>query len=127
MIRRYKDTFIATTRIETAGTFEISRVPIAPGEDAIGSATFRIGVKGATANRSVLDEPRVRFVKTGSTLVVGSPTRPEAPHVGSGLTGASLAFVADGTDLVVRLTLANPVVIKVAVSCDVDGFYGDDE
>ncbi len=121
----YDDQFIEDTDLTTAGEHEIARVPIAPGAQAAGVAAFFIVARGA-GTRILIDEPRVRFVK-GAALSVGDVTRYEAPlRVGTGLSGATLAIEADGSDIVARVTLPSDVTVRVRVRCKVTGIYGGD-
>lgn len=125
MIRPYRDEFYFYEQISGAGVHEIARVPVV--ENSIGTAHFFIAAKGRAAGRVLLDEPRARFVRTNGSLVVRDATRPEAAHVGNGVSGASLAIEADGTDIVVRVTLQGAATVRVFTLCELRGAHGDDE
>ncbi|AUX33148.1 MULTISPECIES: hypothetical protein [Sorangium] len=124
MTAAYDDQFITDTEITASGAHEIARIPIAPGATAAGVAEFFIVARGS-GTRILIDEPRVRFAK-GSSLNVQPLTRNEPPFVGAGLSGATLAIVADGSDIVARVTLSSAVSISVKVRCKISGIFGGD-
>ncbi len=123
MIQPYIDDFFFQTRIASTTAQEIARIPIAPNGDGMGRVEMMIGAVGA-GGRAILDEVRIRFFKAGTTLVVKTPTRPEAPDMRGPLATTTLEIVAVGTDLVARATLPTTNQVDVFVLCNIRGFYG---